>query len=358
MRYIIAGGGTGGHIIPALNIAEELSRHDPEAQFLFLGTERGLERKIVPERGYDITMISAQPWQGKSSLKSLWHSTGEVVHIIKKFAPHCGIGTGGYVSAPLATGTAVKRIPLFCQEQNTYPGMATKLASLFARRVFLGFEEARRYLWRKKNAVYTGNPVKFAAADISPEAARKKFGLDPDKFTLFVTGGSQGAAPINEAVLEMLRQFGLPEKAQLMWQCGEKEYPALAEIVNRMEIPVALMGFVRDMPAAYRASDLIICRAGALTLAEISVAGVPAILIPYPFAAGDHQRKNARVFVQRGAAVMIDQNDLSPSLLYATIEELMGAPRRLAQMSKNMLSLAKPDAAAVIAREILRCLGK
>ena len=343
--------------MPALNIAEQIKRHDPEAQFLFLGTERGLEGKIIPRRGYEIRMISASPW-GRSfkSARNLWRSTMEVRRIIKEFQPHCGIGTGGYVSAPLATACAISRVPLFWQEQNTLPGMATKLASLFAKKVFLGFEEARDFLWRKKNAVYVGNPVRFAASDLSPEAARKRFGLSPDRFTLFLTGGSQGAAALNETMLEMLRQFGLPKGAQLLWQCGEREFQSLREQVDQLALPVALVDFVDDMPAAYRAADLAICRAGALTLAEIAVAGVPAILVPYPFAAGDHQRKNAAAFVRRGAAVMIDQNDLVPSLLFATIRELMDDPQRLEQMRKSMLSLAKPDAVEKIAREIVNSL--
>ncbi len=358
MRYLIAGGGTGGHIIPALNIAEELTRRDPEAEFLFIGTERGLEAKIIPSRGYQIEMISALPWSGTSSLKNLWRSTREVAGIIGRFSPHCGIGTGGYVSAPLATACAIRRIPLFWQEQNTYPGMATRLASLFARRVFLGFEEARQYLWRKGRALYTGNPVNVRVPDTSPDAARKQLGLSPDKFTIFLTGGSQGAAALNEVMLGMLRQFGLPENSQLVWQCGDREFEVLRDAVAQLDLPIALFGFLDDMPLAYRVADLVISRAGALTLAEIAVFGVPAILVPYPFAAADHQRKNAKAFVARGAAVMLDQDDLTPALLYATVKELMDNPRRLAEMRNKMLSLAKPDAVEVIARTIIEDLER
>jgi len=353
MRYIIAGGGTGGHIIPALNIAYALQQIDIEAELLFFGTERGLEKDIIPGRGFNLELIDAAPWDGKSSLKNLWYSVKQVKSAIKRFHPYCAIGTGGYVSAPLALAAPIKRIPLFWQEQNTYPGIATKLASLFAKRIFLGFEDAKKHLWRGKNAIHSGNPVRLNLSSKSRRALRKELGINPEMKTVFLTGGSQGAVPLNEAMFELVMQFGIPDDAQLLWQCGKKEYKALAEKTGGLSQRIALYPFIDDMAVAYGASDLAICRAGALTLAEIAVAGLPAVLIPFPHAAADHQRKNAQSFTHSGSAVMIDQSDLTPALLCATIRDILNNPKRLTQMSEQVRQLGKPDAAKQIAREIL-----
>lgn len=357
MRYLIAGGGTGGHIIPALNIATALQRLDQEAEFLFLGTQRGLEKDIIPRRGFNIEFIDAMPWKGiKRSLKNLRHTIRQTKAVISGFHPHCVIGTGGYVSAPAALAAKLTKTPLFWQEQNSYPGLATKLASLFAKRIFLGFIEARKYLWRRKNAIHTGNPVEMGFARTDPAKARKVFALEPNTPTVFLTGGSQGAAAMNEVFLEMLVNHGLPDKSQAIWQCGKKEYRALDEEIGSIAVKISLHSFIEDMASAYSASDLVICRAGALTLAEIAVIGMPAILVPYPHAAKDHQRKNALSFVRNGAAIMLDQNDITPALLYATIEEIMGDNSRHKLMSRAMKSLGRPEASANIAREIVNLL--
>ncbi|MCD6594709.1 undecaprenyldiphospho-muramoylpentapeptide beta-N-acetylglucosaminyltransferase [bacterium] len=353
MRYLIAGGGTGGHIVPALNIANELSRIDADAHFKFIGTQRGLEIEIVPKRGYKLELIDIKQWKGiRCSLKNFWHSVAQMRKIIDEYKPDCGIGTGGYVSAPLAPACRLKGIPIFWQEQNTYPGLATKLASLFAKRIFLGFDDAKQYLWRKRRAIYSGNPVFIEPSIESQCRLRKKFALEADKFTIFLTGGSQGASALNETFLKMIREWGLPQRSQAIWQCGKDEYSVLAEIINRFDEKISLHPFIEDMSSAYGASDLIICRAGASTLAETAVVGIPAILIPFPYAAMDHQRKNARSFVQTEAAMMIDQNELTPSLLFATISDLIDHPDRLHRMASAMKSLGKPNATEFIAKNI------
>jgi len=357
MRYLIAGGGTGGHIIPALNIATALQRLDPEAGFMFLGTQRGLEKDIIPKRGFDIEFIDAAPWEGiKRSLKNLRHAIKQTKAVISGFHPHCIIGTGGYVSAPAALAAKLTKTPLFWQEQNTYPGLATKLASLFAKRIFLGFIEAREGLWRKKNAVHTGNPVEMGFARTDPAKARKVFGLAPNAPTILLTGGSQGAAAMNEVFWEMLNERGLPARRQAIWQCGSREFDALEDKIGSLDARISLHSFIEDMGAAYSASELVICRAGASTLAEIAVIGTPAILVPYPHAAKDHQRKNALTFVRNGAAIILEQCDITPALLFATIEESIGDHSRHRQMSQAMKSLGRPEATENIAREIVNLL--
>ncbi len=356
MRYLMAGGGTGGHVIPAVNIARALRRFDPDPRFLFVGTRRGMEGDIVSGAGFEIEFVDAHPWRGVRSLRKLWVSTVQVLRIISRFKPHCAIGTGGYVSAPVAIASALRGIPLFIQEQNALPGLATKLGSLFARRVFLAFPEARDTLWRRGRAVVVGNPIWVDVGAWTKEHARRRLGLDLGKFTVLITGGSQGAAAINEVTKEMLERFE-PEEVQFVWQCGEKGYSALRNWLSARELPVKLFGFIDDMSCAYAASDLVVARAGALTISEIAAFGLPAILIPYPYAAGDHQRVNARVFARRGAAVVIDQEDLTPALLWSTITELLGNSARRSAMSAAAKSLASPKAAYEIAKAIVDYTG-
>lgn len=356
MRYLIAGGGTGGHIIPALNIARAIQKIDLEAKFTFVGSKAGLEETIVKRAGFTLEYIDASPWRGVSSLKNLLRASAQARRIVKKFSADAVIGTGGYVSAPAIVAAAEKGKKLFIQEQNTYPGLATKLGSLFAQKVFLGFPEAKKFLWRKKRAEFTGNPVMFQLPNIEQERARRNFGLSPDIDTILLTGGSQGASALNEAMKLMLETYALPAGTQLIWQCGSTGYEALGRWLASKDLPVALRAFINDMGIAYKAADIVIARAGALTLAEIAIAGLPAILIPYPHATAEHQLKNAMAFVRAGAAVIIHQSELTPALLIATIKEVMMNPRRRKAMGSAVKSLAKPDAAKVIAKKIVETL--
>ncbi len=356
MRYLIAGGGTGGHIIPGINIARSLLKVDAEANFLFLGTERGLEGEIVPKAGFQIEMIEAKPWRGIRSLKNIMRSTIQVKKIIRSFGADAVIGTGGYVSAPAVLASRMTAKPLFIQEQNAYPGLATKLGSLFARCVFLGFPQAEKFLWRRKCCEHSGNPVMMKLPALSAEQARREFGLLPNRSTILVTGGSQGAAAINEAVKNMLQKKGIPRSAQMIWQCGKREFESLKRATEGIQLPFALVDFIDDMGKAYRAADIVVCRSGALTLAEIAIAGLPAILIPYPHAAGGHQVENGKVFVKAGAAVMLYQSELTHTLLYATLSDLLSDHRRMINMSKSAQELAKPNAADEIAKKIKRLM--
>ncbi len=356
MRYLIAGGGTGGHIIPALNIARALMKFDIEAQFLFVGTERGLERKIVPDAGFELKIVDAKPWRGISSLRNFLKSSSRVRRIIKDFRSDAVIGTGGYVSAPAIIAAKSTRKPLFIQEQNTYPGLATKLGSLFAKRVFLGFEQAKELLWRKSRAIFTGNPAVLAIPNSDKESARRKFGLLQNYRTILLTGGSQGASALNEVMKIVIDKNEIPPKTQIIWQCGEQDFPSLDKYIAEKDLPIALQPFIDDMGNAYLAADMVISRAGALTLAEIAIAGLPAVLIPYPYAAADHQKANAKAFANAGAAVIIDQKDLIPQILSAEIAEILTNSALMQKMSSAAKSLAKPDAAKNIAGEIVKML--
>ena len=356
MRYLMAGGGTGGHIIPAINIAREILKIDTNAQFLFIGTERGMETKIVPNAGFELKMVEAKPWNGISSLKNLIASSSFVAQIIDDFRCDAVVGTGGYVSAPAIVAAKKRKIPLFIQEQNTFPGLATKLGSLFAKKVFLGFEQAKRFLWRKSRAIFSGNPANITIPNRDRETVRREFGLSPNYRTILITGGSQGASALNETMKILLERSGLPANTQVLWQCGNRGFPALDSWLAGKNFPVVLKPFIDNMALAYLSADIVIARSGALTLAEIAIAKLPAILIPYPHSAGNHQLKNAAVFADAGAAVVIEQKDLTPALLLSSIEEIITNPARMEEMSKSAWSLAKPDAGKMIAREIVEAL--
>ena len=356
MRYLIAGGGTGGHIVPALNIARALKDMDSNSQFLFIGSERGIEKELVSKAGFEIRLINAKPWAGICSLKNLSSCAFRIKAIIREFNADAIIGTGGYVSAPAVLASKMERKPLFVQEQNTYPGLATKLGSLFAKRVFLGFPDAEKFLWRKRRIAVTGNPVFMNIPNAGRERIYQEYGLQADSFTILVTGGSQGASALNESVKKMIDEFGLPQNAQLIWQCGKNDFDIIEKWLDGKGIPVSLHAFIGDMASVYAVTNLVICRAGALTLAETAIAGLPAILVPYPYAAADHQKTNAQSMVNSGAAIMIEQRDLTPCLLYKSITMLANDLEQLKRMSDASKALAKPDAAMVIAREIYETL--
>lgn len=348
----MAGGGTGGHIIPALNIAKALRKVDEEAEFIFVGTKRGLETSLVPKAGFQLKLIEAKPWKGFKAVFALFKGVLKSLSIIKKFRPNALIGTGGYVSAPAILAAAMSGVPIFLQEQNSYPGLATRFGSVFARKVFLGFDEAKKYLWRKKFAIHTGNPITHMEMSEDKSSCREKFGLSPSLPTVLLTGGSQGSSPLNTMMRLMIEEVGFPQKCQLLWQCGKRDFEDLRNWIAKRKEPIKILDFIDDMWSAYRASDLVVCRAGAITLAEIAAAGLPAIIVPYPYAAGNHQSKNAIVFAEKGAAIVIEQHELTPKILYETIDGLLRNKKKLDAMSKAMLEIAKPNASQVIAEFI------
>ncbi len=348
----MAGGGTGGHILPAVNIAQAIEEIDKDAIFLFIGTKKGLEKDVIPRRGYDIRMISAGPWSGLKSVKPLRESVLEVKSIIKEFKPDCVIGTGGYVSAPVVLAAKLTKIKVFIQEQNSSPGLASKLSSLFAEKIYLGFEECKGKLWRSGNTLFTGNPIFSSKTTVDTKSSRIGLGLDPSIKTVFVTGGSQGSQAINDNLIAMIDMLGLPKNTQMLWQCGRNNYEPLKKYLDNKNYPIVIADFIYDMFTAYNASDLVVCRAGALTLAELASEGLPAILIPYPYAKHDEQRTNAQVFARRDAAMIIEQSDLTPEILYASIDDLITNEKRLSEMSMGMKQLSKPDAAQIIAKSI------
>jgi UDP-N-acetylglucosamine--N-acetylmuramyl-(pentapeptide) pyrophosphoryl-undecaprenol N-acetylglucosamine transferase len=342
LRVLIAGGGTGGHIYPGIAIAREVLRRHPTAGLLFVGTERGLEMKIVPAEGFLLETITISGLKGRGRLRQLKsllavpRSLLEARSILRRFQPSVVVGVGGYSSGPPVLAAALMGIPVMLQEQNALPGLTNRLLSRVARRVATAFRECERYFGGK--AVLTGNPVR---AEFSQAQCR----TENDFFTLLVFGGSQGAQPINQAVIEALSilKTQLPG-LRVIHQTGEGEYQRIKQACEAIGVGADIRPYFNDIPKQFAAADLLVCRAGASTLAEVTVAGKPAILVPFPQAADDHQRKNAEALALAGAAEMILQKDLNGPALAARIRHYFEHPDALRRMAHNSLALGRPDA--------------
>ena len=316
---VFAGGGTGGHLFPAIAIADRISEllaGETRVEITFVGTKRGVEYRLEERLGYPLRLINVRGITRSLTLRNLlvpfllvgalWRARS----VLKQVSPDIVIGTGGYVSWPVLKMASLKRIITVLQEQNSYPGIATRRLALAASRVYLGFEEARGFLPDRAATTVTGNPVRGNVTGGDRETALKQFKLDPLRKTILVLGGSQGARSINQAVLRSL-EYGQPgEGFQLLWQTGKRGYKDVVAAAGERAHYHSLFPFEDDMKQVYAAADVAVARAGAITLAELEACRLPAILIPYPHAAGDHQRRNAKAWVDRGLAEVIDQDEL------------------------------------------------
>ncbi len=316
MKVIFAGGGTGGHLYPAVAMAEELLKLDPEADVSFAGTERGIEATEIPRLGFRLHMFRVRGFSRGKTPADLVHnagvladfagSLGSAVSLLRKEKPDVVVGTGGFVSAPLLLAAQLLGIPNLIQEQNAFPGLTTRLLSMKATELHLSFEESRAYVKRKRGVWISGNPARsFSLADAGE--ARKSFGLDPKKTTLLVFGGSRGARSINAAVKQWLEEFD--GRFNLIWQTGSLDIDA----IRKEHSPSSSLWFgpyIDTMGTAYSAADMVLCRAGASTVAELTNLGKPAILVPYPHATGNHQFFNAEALSKDGAAVLIEDGDI------------------------------------------------
>ncbi len=346
-KIIFAGGGTGGHLFPAIAIADRVSELITErrpVEILFVGTRRGLEYRMRDRLGYPLHTISMRGIIRGLTLMNLLVPFVIVAALVKsasllgRFQPDIVVGTGGYVCWPVLKMAAWKNIPTLLQEQNSYPGVATRQLAGRAKKIYLGFEKAREYLKTPAEIVVTGNPVRASINSGNRQAALDNYGLSPERKTILVLGGSQGARAINNAVLRSLEKEKLNQGVQLLWQTGSRDYKEVEIKAAKKVSNCALFPFAQQMEQVYAAADVVIARAGALSLAEITACGIPAILIPYPHAAGDHQRKNAGNYVARGMARMIDEADLEKIDLLSEAGKLL---------ESNEYSLMK----AAIARE-------
>ncbi len=363
-RIIVSGGGTGGHIYPALTIAREILAVE-DAEILFVGTARGMESRIVPAEGFRFASLPAAGIQRKLTLSNV-KSLGKAAlgmwrarEILKTFHPDVVIGTGGYVCGPILMAAALAHIPTMIQEQNVIPGITNKILSRVVNRVALGYEEAQSRFPHPEKCVYTGNPVRRDVLTANRDDSREKLGISSDTFMVLVAGGSRGARSINTAMLGVHRYFRDAEKLCLWHVTGTDGFEDVkAKLGNVSETGAwgrasRIVRYQNDMPTALAAADLVVYRAGAVGLAELAARGLPSVLIPFPYAAEDHQTYNARAFADHGAADMIADKELTDEKLIHLIENLRNNPDALREMAAAALSLGKPQAGETIARMAL-----
>tara|TARA_B100000029_G_C17605196_1_gene967173 strand:+ start:613 stop:1704 length:1092 start_codon:yes stop_codon:yes gene_type:complete len=354
-NFIIAGGGTGGHLFPALAISDELKKRFPNSRIHFVGSKYGLEAQILSDINYPHTLLSIRGLMRSYSLKGLVRNILFPLrfliaylksrYLIKRLSPAVVIGTGGYASGLPLIAAIHKQIPTLIHEQNSYPGLTTRWLSSRVSTVCLSYEDARQHL-KKKSGVVTGNPVRKEILKSEKNTVYNKFGLSKDFIVVGIIGGSQGALALNKAMEEALEKLN---NIQIIWQVGASHYDNYSNYNNDR---IKVLSFVDDMGAFYKASDLVISRAGALALAEIAACGKPSLLVPFSKASGDHQSKNAESLRAAGAALVINERNLTGKLLANEIISLTNDLNRLEKMSHAARSVSKLDAATQIIEEI------
>ncbi len=356
MRAILAGGGTGGHVIPALAIANELKK-SYGAEVLFIGTARGIENRLVPAAGYPLQLVRVGALKNVSLMTraktafDLPRAVWDAGRMLNKFAPDVVIGVGGYASGPAMLAAVVKHTPTLAFEPNVVPGFANRMVARFVSGAAVHFEETAKYF---RHAEVTGVPVRQAFFEI-PVLSNKKRGGTP---TVLVFGGSQGAHAINEAMIRCLPELQRQAPGMhIIHQTGERDYNDALAAYRGLGETAEVFKFIEDMPAAFARADLVVCRSGASTVAEVTAAGKPAIFVPFPRAADDHQRVNAEALARWGAAVVVEESKLEGVWLAETISALLGDPRRLGLMSEAARELAHPNAARDIAAMAARVEG-
>lgn len=366
LRIIVSGGGTGGHIFPAVSIANAIKAKRPEAEILFVGAQGRMEMQRVPAAGYKIIGLPVRGF-----IRPLWSprnigvaldflkSKRQIRQTIKQFQPDAAVGVGGYASAATLDAASAMGIPCLIQEQNSYAGVTNKHLASKAAKICVAYDGMECFFPAQK-IIKTGNPVRqtLLATAMSKEEAKKSFGLDPEKKTILLVGGSLGARTVNESVL---RHLDLVEKSgvQFIWQTGKYYSAAIAEQLKAHKVLPMLhvTDFISDMGAAYKAADLVISRAGASSISEFELIGKPVILVPSPNVAEDHQTKNAMALVNRDAALYVKDADAPTTLLPLALKTVQDAAKLLS-MSENVKKLGFKDSADVIAAEVVRLAKK
>ena len=355
-KFILSGGGTGGHIYPAIAIADELKKRYPDAEFLFVGANDRMEMQRVPQAGYSIKGLQIAGIQRKLSLKNLLlpfkllKSLYQARQIIQKFQPDAVIGTGGYASAPTLKAAQWLKVPYFIQEQNSFAGITNKWVSKKANKIFVAYQNMEKFFPKAKIQI-TGNPIREGLTTIQDKNknAFESFSLDENKFTLLVLGGSLGAKSINQLISSNL-SFFQENEVQILWQCGKFYYDEYKEKQTEM---VQVRPFIENMNDAYAVADVIISRAGASSVSELCVVGKPVIFVPSPNVAEDHQTKNAQAIVDEKAAILIKETELKDNFQKIFLEIFNDKEKRKI-LSENIKALAKPNATKQIVDEIIK----
>lgn len=371
-RVIVSGGGTGGHIFPAISIANAIRQLRPEAKILFVGAEGRMEMQRVPDAGYEIIGLPVagfdrkRLWRNVSVLIKLIRSQWKARKIIKKFKPQVAVGVGGYASGPTLKMAATMGIPTLIQEQNSYAGVTNKLLAKQAKKICVAYEGMDRFFPQEK-IILTGNPVRqtLVTEQVSREDAAKHFGLDPNRKTVLIIGGSLGARTLNETMIANLNMIQAHPEVQFIWQVGKIYIDQVKEALRAYSgelvcnSHIATMpnlyvnDFIKHMEYAYGIADLVVSRAGAGSISEFCLLGKPVILVPSPNVAEDHQTQNALALVRRDAALYVKDVEAKEQLVELAIETVKDNDK-LQALSRNILEMALPDSAEIIAKEVLR----
>lgn len=361
LRVIISGGGTGGHIFPAISIANAIKAQHPDAQILFVGAEGRMEMKRVPAAGYDIKALPICGFDRKNLLKNIsvlfkiFKSQKMAKKIIKDFRPMVAVGVGGYASGPTLNVAESLGIPTLLQEQNSYAGVTNKLLARKASKICVAYENMDRF-FPKEKIILTGNPIRqdLTDNDLTKEQVCERFKMQPDKPTILIIGGSLGAQTLNRSVMTKLNKIAKSD-IQIIWQCGGYYFNQILEELTQKGQPNNLFvtDFISNMKEAYAAADLVVSRAGAGSISELCCLGKPVILVPSPNVAEDHQTKNALALVDKEAALYIKDSDAERRLIPLAIETVQNK-EKLKNLSKNIKTMAYPDAAKTIAEEVYK----
>ncbi len=358
MRIVLAGGGTGGHIYPALAVARYIKSKEPESEILFVGTKKGLESSIVPSAGFELETITVRGLPRKLSpelfktFTDLTRGGIEARKVLKDFKPQVVLGTGGYVCGPVVSWSYLLGIPGLIHEQNVIPGITNKILSRFTEKICVSFEASKKYFRDSDRVVVTGNPRASEVVGASREEGIKSLMLNPNKKSILIVSGSRGAEKINDCILEILPYLKVCEDIQFVYITGQKYYDNIISSAKNNEIinadNIFLKPYLEEMPVALAVADLIISRAGATTLSEITARGIPSILIPSPNVTNNHQVLNARVLSDAGAAELIVEDKLTGKILAEKVLKIINDNKKLENMARRSKELGRPDSNEVM----------
>ena len=364
MKVLISGGGTGGHVFPAIAIADAIKAQRPDTDILFVGAKGKIEMEKVPAAGYNIEGLSLTGFERKFSFKNflnlfkVFAALVKAFIIVRKFNPNIAVGVGGYASGPTLKMAGLMGITTAIQEQNSFAGVTNRILASKASRIFVAYDGMDKF-FPKDRIMLTGNPVRkdIAIKDITTEEAKAKLGLDHNKKTILIFGGSLGARTLNESVAGYAAELRSRNDLQVYWQVGKLYYDEFKKSEVAKLPNITLVPFIDDMKTVYAAADIIVARAGALTISELTIVGKPSILVPSPNVAEDHQTKNAEALVSKRAAIMISDADSRRSLIPAALELLENNELRM-ELSNNIKKLSKVDSSELIASELIRLAEK
>ena len=368
MRVILAGGGTGGHIFPALALAQEFIDRDDKNSLLFVGSKRGLDKAIISKYGYSLKVMDLEGFKGrgvgKKFLSLLKFTKGLLTafNILRDFKPDLVVGVGGYSSAPIVMIASLLRVKTVVLEQNLLPGLTNRILSHFANIIFTSFEESYSYFPQTKTR-YVGNPVRRDILSLyhemqSSESSRESLSKDKEKFNLFILGGSQGSHQINLVMIKVLDYLSdIRERIEIVHQSGKDDIDLLRDAYHEKGFSCKVTDFIDNIGDVYRESDLVICRGGATTISELLISGRASIIIPYPYAADNHQEMNAGALESKGAAVVMGVGGLREEELALAIKDFFKKPEKIKDMGKKVLEMAKPVATKTIVEDCYNLIG-